>query len=467
MNIERLIVLRIARSERGIAFVVSLVTMLVLVILGYGLLVATDGSTRTDNGLKAQTIAFESADSGIELARERIRQCLAGAPTPLPSICPTQKTLSQLLADAGGGIDSTSLAGFPNTSATTNGTGNTPLVASDSSTLSPTSFQVFLTNDPQDGVTTTTDGAAGIGHNRVTLTSFAAGANNIGYAVLQSIVEIPELEGLINAFPGTLVLPGPTVNFAPFNSNNGKILNTSPNCGATILVTSNASRNAIVDPTAGIPSNRLDNQHYSSCLNGGGTDANNGIYNLLPANLSPWEPNQTVDPAPPAGIPSLAAPQDNIIKVAFYTALRDQIAAVATFRSVDDANFTYGTTTNPQVVYINQDLSMGPEANGGAGIVLTTGNLDIHGNPSYTGLILMIGDNKTVTFSGGGMGTFTGSMVVANIHPWSDDATYVSAPNFNGNGGSTTWGYGGATGVNSIPFVALAPPRRITFSQLR
>src|SRR5438270_800579 len=65
-------------DDRGIAFVVSLVMMLVMLVLGYGLLVATDGSTRAENSLKAQTAAFESADAGLEFAREKLRQCLAG-----------------------------------------------------------------------------------------------------------------------------------------------------------------------------------------------------------------------------------------------------------------------------------------------------------------------------------------------------------------------------------------------------
>ena len=67
---------------------ISLVTLLILTLIGFGLLVSSDGSTRTETGFKAQTLAFEAADAGIEHAREQMRasgncqsqasQCYAG-----------------------------------------------------------------------------------------------------------------------------------------------------------------------------------------------------------------------------------------------------------------------------------------------------------------------------------------------------------------------------------------------------
>ena len=53
-------------AESGIALVISLVTLLILTLIGFGLLVSSDGSTRTETGFKAQTSAFEVADAGIE-----------------------------------------------------------------------------------------------------------------------------------------------------------------------------------------------------------------------------------------------------------------------------------------------------------------------------------------------------------------------------------------------------------------
>jgi len=445
---------RIVRNDRGIAFVVSLVTMLVLVILGYGLLVATDGSTRTETGMKAQTAAFEAADSGIELAREKLRQCLAGVPTPLPPICSSgKKTMSQMLAAAGGGVDSSSLAGFPGTSATANATGNTPLVASDSTTLSPTSFQVFLTNDPADNVTSTVDGAIGTaGHNRVTLTSFAAGANNVGYAVVQSVVEAP-LEGLDGLFQATLILPGPDVTFAAPDSNPYGISNSD--CKATIATTSNTARNSVYNA---IPSGRRDTGHYGD----GCSPTTLGVYNFLSTVPNPYDSASTVSPATPAGMPTVG---NNMISIDWWNALMQTIRATATFRSASDAGFNLGTATNPQVIYIDGDFDTGGNTSG-YGILAVTGNLTLHGNMTYTGLVLAVGAGN-VTVSGGGNGGVIGSVVVANTTPWSGNAAYVSTPSYNANGGGTSaWGLGNDA-IANIPFTALTAPRRITFTQLR
>jgi type II secretory pathway pseudopilin PulG len=455
------------RDERGIILVMSLVMMLVLVIIGYGLLVSTDGSTRAETGLKAQTAAFETADSGIEYAREVLRQCIAGTPlTYAPCNNATGTTLGAILNSYRNGstlVDSTSLAGFPSTTGTANGTTNTPFVASNTSLLSPSAFQVFLTNDPyptDGGVTSPTDT-----NKRATLTSFASGPNGIGYAVVQAVVEFG-LDSLNDAFKGALILPGPDVNFDSWSSNNGKIQNTSPNCAATIAVTSNAARDKLVNGSGKIPPNKLDSQHYSTCLTTGGNDSNFGIYNFLPN--SPYDNGVSPNPALPTGIPPASI---NLITISYYTQLLAGISQIATFRSTSDSGFTLGTTASPQVVYINGDFDFGPNVNtvgppnDGAGVLVVTGNLTIHGNPTYSGLILAVGAGN-VTFGGGGMGNFNGTMVVVNTTPWSTDARYVSSPTFNGNGGASQWGYSG-NGENGVPFIGLAPPRRISFMQLR
>lgn len=443
-----------APDERGIAFVVSLVTMLILVVLGYGVLVATDGSTRAENSLKAQTTAFETADAGIERARETLRGCLAGTATS--GYCATKRTISGVLNNYRNGttlVDSTSLANFGSTTATANGTGNTPFVV-DSTLLAPSAFQVFLTNDPADGVTNKDDGASGTpGFNRVTLTSFASGPNSIGYAVVQAVVEAP-LSNLDNLFQATLLLPGPdvTIDGMP-NGNNYHVSNGA--CVATIAVTSNTARTTMWNA---IPSNRRDTGHYNDTCSP--ADNGLGVYNFLSASPNPYD-NQN-PPALPSGMPGAGL---NLITISYYNQLLATLSAVANFRSTSDAGFTLGTTTNPQVVYIVGNFDMGGSDNG-AGVLVVTGNLVIHGTPTYTGLILAVGAGN-ITFSGGGMGAFAGTMVAVNTTPWSGNASYVSAPTFNANGGgNASWGFGGNT-IQNIPFNAIASPRRISFLQLR
>jgi Tfp pilus assembly protein PilX len=451
-----------APDERGIAFVVSLVTMLILVVLGYGVLVATDGSTRAENSLKAQTTAFETADAGIERARETLRACLAGTATS--GYCATKRTISDVLNNYRNGttlVDSTSLANFGSTTATANGTGNTPFLV-DSTLLAPSAFQVFLTNDPADGVTNKDDGASGTpGFNRVTLTSFASGPNSIGYAVVQAVVQAP-LSNLDDLFQATLVLPGPDIVTDGMPNSNPYHL-SSGGCVATIAVTSNAARTTMWNA---IPSGRRDTGHYNDGCSPNGL----GVYNFLPNPNNPYPgggpSGGASDPLPPTGPPAMPTLQNqNLITISWYqNTLLPTLSAVANFRSTSDAGFTLGTTTNPQVVYIDGNYDMGPGT--GAGVLVVTGNLVIHGNPTYTGLILAVGAGN-ITFNGGGMGAFSGTMLAVNTTPWSGNASYVSAPTFNANGGgNASWGFGGNT-IQNIPFNAIASPRRISFLQLR
>ena len=111
----------IGHDQRGIALVVSLVTMLVLVVLGYGVLVAADASTRAETSLKAQTVAFEAADAGLEKAREKLRACIAGTGTGSPCNTSGGTALGVILNSFRNGntlVDSTSLSNFGATSAT-------------------------------------------------------------------------------------------------------------------------------------------------------------------------------------------------------------------------------------------------------------------------------------------------------------------------------------------------------------
>ena len=66
----------------------------------------------------------------------------------------------------------------------------------------------------------------------------------------------------------------------------------------------------------------------------------------------------------------------------------------------------------PKITVVNGDLTFGPGT--GAGILLVTGTLNMHGNFNFDGVILVIGAGHVI-FSGGGGGQINGAMVVANI----------------------------------------------------
>jgi hypothetical protein len=94
---------------------------------------------------------------------------------------------------------------------------------------------------------------------------------------------------------------------------------------------------------------------------------------------------------------------------------------------------SYGTTANPQITYVNGDLTLG----GGAGVLVVTGSLTISGGMQFNGLILVIGQGS-VLINGGGAGAIYGSMFVANTNaatsPFTQLAT-LGSPQFTWHGG--------------------------------
>jgi len=96
---------------------------------------------------------------------------------------------------------------------------------------------------------------------------------------------------------------------------------------------------------------------------------------------------------------------------------------------------TAGAAATPQVTYVNGDFTL----NGGAGVLVVTGNLTISGGMTFDGLILVVGQG-TVRINGGGGGgsSIYGSVFVANTNsrstPFAQLAT-LGTPAFTWNGG--------------------------------
>jgi hypothetical protein len=100
------------------------------------------------------------------------------------------------------------------------------------------------------------------------------------------------------------------------------------------------------------------------------------------------------------------------------------------------ANF--GTASNPVLTFVDGDCDL----DGGAGMLIVTGNLNMSGNPSFDGIILVLGGGS-VNRDGGGSGTINGSMVVASFaRTWPASENNIEhpflAPTFNTNGGGNS-----------------------------
>jgi hypothetical protein len=69
-----------------------------------------------------------------------------------------------------------------------------------------------------------------------------------------------------------------------------------------------------------------------------------------------------------------------------------------------------GTTTEPKFTFVNGNATL----EGGAGLMIVTGNLLLSGNPDFTGIILVLGQGN-VDRNGGGSGNVLGSIYIAKF----------------------------------------------------
>jgi len=100
----------------------------------------------------------------------------------------------------------------------------------------------------------------------------------------------------------------------------------------------------------------------------------------------------------------------------------------------------YGTSAQPQITFANGDFDFGN--NSGAGVLVVTGTLSMHGGSSFNGLILVIGQG-IISVGGGGSGQINGTLFLAdtNSHtsPYAQLAT-LGPPGY-------SWGGGGTNGI--------------------
>jgi hypothetical protein len=99
---------------------------------------------------------------------------------------------------------------------------------------------------------------------------------------------------------------------------------------------------------------------------------------------------------------------------------------------------TSGSATSPVFTFVNGNCTL----DGGAGLLIVTGDLTLSGNPSFDGVILVLG-NGNVNRNGGGNGNILGSIYIASFArswPSSENAQAHNfrTPIFNTNGGGNS-----------------------------
>jgi hypothetical protein len=112
--------------------------------------------------------------------------------------------------------------------------------------------------------------------------------------------------------------------------------------------------------------------------------------------------------------------------------LADQKAsAIGQGRYFTEFSGTSGSTSSPAFTFVDGDCTL----DGGAGLVIITGNLTMHGNPSFSGLVLVLGGGH-VQRNGGGNGDILGAVIVAKFDV--NGSGGFQAPYFDTNGGGNS-----------------------------
>jgi hypothetical protein len=135
----------------------------------------------------------------------------------------------------------------------------------------------------------------------------------------------------------------------------------------------------------------------------------------IDTTLNPAAAGANAPPSPPV----TPAPATGLITPPFLQTADSARALVATLRAEAQSqnrfftsyNGAAGSTAAPTLTFVDGDATV----TGGAGLLVVTGNLLLHENYGFSGLILVLG-NGVVTRQGGGPSTFLGSIVVAHFN---------------------------------------------------
>lgn len=90
-----------------------------------------------------------------------------------------------------------------------------------------------------------------------------------------------------------------------------------------------------------------------------------------------------------------------------------------------------GSSSSPAFTFVDGDCDL----DGGAGLLIVTGNLEMNGNPSFDGLILVLGEGS-INRKGGGNGNIYGAITVAKFDK--NGTGGFLAPSFTTSGGGNS-----------------------------
>jgi Tfp pilus assembly protein PilX len=409
----------VLNNQEGFILIAALVLLATLTIIGTTAYLLSSTDIKIGAGFRNSQQVFEVAQAGAERAREILRQANANQTTGAD---PTVFN-SELIHYAQGGVAVTS------------------------GTIGNYSYTVMLSNDTGDAGGTTADS-----NNKVMLTSTATGPNNTKTVVEIGVSLPPPPTSTPMSFPSTpaaVTLLGNSASFIGGNSN-AKSLNGDDQCGSAspLPVVAVSAAGSL----AGVKTSITDSKPgtYHTKVNGVSVDASTNI-NDIAKSMTTAQMNS-------AGY-NLNDPSSLNTMVSDIQAL-PQAQAVAGGSSSSGVSGGMGTAASQKIIVVDGDFTMS-SAQSGFGILVVKGTLTFHGNINYTGIIMVIGDGAMVR-TGGGNGTISGAVWVANtsgpdgIPGNADDAMGAAVLNTSG-GGASNVQYCSSAIANALSLTAPPP----------
>ncbi|MFY9559168.1 MAG: hypothetical protein WAQ52_02945 [Terriglobales bacterium] len=229
--------------------------------------------------------------------------------------------------------------------------------------------------------------------------------------------------------PAALALDGPAAQFSPAPSSNNYFANgndsgvsgyagpgtCTPTGPSQVPAISTGDATSVTDVTNSIPHNR-----YGNYTGTGGTPS---IVNAGPGGTNQLSGSWSS----PSQLNTFVSDLANAADVSYSCGIGAPCSGSG----------PYGTNAAPQITYVNGDFNFG--ANSGSGVLVVTGTLNITGQSSFNGLILVIGQG-VMTEQGGGSGQFNGSIFLAKTNSSTSpypQLTTLGTPLIAWNGGGT------------------------------
>ena len=420
-------------SERGFALVVALLTLLLISALLMGMIVASNSETNISANFRDEQTAFFAARAGIEEVRDRMRPnaisnglalttYFTTAPTPLPGAPggvlyvtnpANGETVAPWLTNGSNYPDDeickevTCVGGVPTgawylpAQSAGNGYAAVPVLpwkwvrvmvkpnksdtggARITSVDGQTNGNLVCFNGTNEHTTAATSCPDKPVYELTALAVTKSGSRRM--------VQYEISQNTLPPIPGAIVFDGPTPNFG-----------TNPN-SAAFGVTGTDTHTG---PTGA---------QCPAAVNEPGL----GGFNAASATSLTSQANR---PASYTGSPTgIADVSSQLGPLSTVDGLNSLVSSVTTMAGTNvfgpsplpsPSTLNPGTLANPVINVVQGDYTM---PSSGSGIILVTGTLTMNGNPSFNGLILVIGKGN-VQKNGGGNGTLDGSLLVANLY---------------------------------------------------